>query len=154
MELNFDEIEDAQDFTPLDKGRYPMEVVECVARPTQDGSPKWVLTLQVIDSDAAAGKRVFDNIVWKGGGMKRGKLVLGRLGVDTTGTRNIEPDELVGARAMVDVEIDTYTKDLEDGSQVERQRNQVPYAGYHPMSDLVATRVQGGGSPPKDEVPF
>ena len=155
MKLNFDEIPDADDFSPLTPGKYPMRVIEVRDGASKAGDPMWTLVMEVTSGDRQ-GKRVYDSILFKAGGaMKRAKLVLGRLGVDTHGEVEIEPSMLMDAEAIVTVGVESYEKTEDTGEQVTRERNKVPFAGYEPFDPATAAGLSGGsGGDPKDGVPF
>ena len=59
------------------------------------------------------------------------KLLLGALGIDTSGEVEVSPEILQGRRCTVDVVIDAYVKS--DGT--EGKANQVPFAGYHAIEE-------------------
>jgi len=125
MKINFDEIEQVQDFTPIPAGKYRCRLTGIEEAATNHGDEMWRLTFVVIDGPHA-GRRLFDNLPFSENGMKRVKLVLGRLGVNTTGEMDVQPSLILNKIAILTAEIEEYT-DAENNS---KRRNKIPFAGY------------------------
>ncbi len=144
MELDFSNVDDAQDFKPLPEGRYPCRVVSSEQSSTSNGNPKIRLSLEVLDGPYT-GRRIFDDLVLSGGAMGRVKLALSRMGFDTTGRLEFEPEDLIDRRVIVDVVFETYTnKETGDLKTV----NKVPFAGYHVFDPKDLAPVSGSASAP------
>ena len=130
--VDFDEVADAEDFSPLPAGAYVCRVSGVEEKMSQAGNEMWNLKL-VVEEGEYVGRYLFDNLVFVGKALPRVKLVCSRLGIDVSGQVNLLPEMLMGKRARVTVGIEPYID--EHGAQ--KRRNVVPFAGYE--------AIDGGG---------
>lgn len=126
------EVDEAGDFTPFPAGRYPCECDEVTRKKNANGDEMWAIKWAVIDGEHA-GRTFFDNLVFSESALSRVKLVAKRVaGIDVdAGPFDFEPDHLVGKRAMIEVEINSYT----DKEGKQRQNNKPTFGGYDYYND-------------------
>lgn len=141
--VDFSQIDDVQDFSPLPAGKYPCRLVEIEEARTQYDDEMWKLRFQVADGEHA-GRFIFDNLVFSEAAMKRAKLICGRLGLDVSGKLDLTPDMLKGRSCLLTVEIEEY----EDQEGKTKKRNVVPFAGYE-RSDQAAAPSAGDAEEPE-----
>jgi hypothetical protein len=141
--VNWNDIPDSDDFSPLEPGRYLMEITKVDdEKTTNDGDEKWLLTLECVEGDRK-GRKVWDSLIFSEGGLKRMKLIFSRLGMKIDGEVEFFPKDLIGKRALIDVEIQ------EDNPKF----NTVPYAGWNKVDGSApASKAKSGkASPPPEE---
>ena len=137
--IDFSQVDDVQDFSPLPDGSYLCRVAEVEERQTQYGDEMWRVRF-VVDSEAHRGRAIFDNIVFSKAALGRAKLVCSRLGLDVSGKLELTPSLIVGRRCYVTVE----TEDYEDQEGNTRKRNVVPFAGYEHADGAPRTAARSG----------
>lgn len=123
--IDFNTIEDAEDFSPIPEGKYACRMAEIEEASTKHGDEMWKLRLEVVEGPHA-GRYLFDNLVFSQAAMKRVKLICSRLGIDVSGEVDLTPAMLKGRPCRVAVE----TEEYEDHEGRRRKRNVVPFAGY------------------------
>jgi len=129
--INWNEVEEPEDFSPVPADRYTVEVEDIDStKTTGNGDEMWSLKLNIIDGEHA-GRKIFDNMVFSAAALKRAKLICSRMGINTTTEMDLEPEMLVGQQCMVDVEIEEY----EDAEGKPKKRNKIPFAGYYRIED-------------------
>lgn len=134
VEINFDDVEDVQDFTPVPEGEYMVKVADVTEDETQYGDDIWGLKLEIINGEYS-GRYVFDNMVFSEKALKRVKLICSRLGIDTSGTVDLTPDMLMDKQCAVDVVITEYITHNEEGAEQKKKKNSIPFAGYKRVGD-------------------
>lgn len=126
MSINWSEVEDVEDFSPVAPGRYAVQVVSVDdTRTLPAGEEIWELKL-VTTKGERAGHQIRDSLFFTQKGLKRAKLVLSRLGVNLA-KKTIKPSDLNGCTGVVDVLVEPY--EARDGST--KMKNVVTYAGYY-----------------------
>ena len=145
MKVNFTNVDDVQDFTPLPDDIYLFKLVLIEEATTQTGYDMWKLRFEVV-SGPYEGRFIFDNMVFSEKAMRRVKLICYTLGVDITQEVDLTPELLLNKYSYVTV----VTEDFEDNTGVTKQRNSVPFAGYGKADDAA---VQMALSTDED-VPF
>ena len=128
-EVNWDDAEDFDDFTPVPEGTYLCEAVDVEEKLSSGGNEMWNVRWEIIEGDCK-GRIVFDNIVFSPKAMKRVKMIFKRLGLNTSGVDNPLPSNIIGKQIYVNVNIEDYESD----NGITKQRNIVPYAGYTALS--------------------
>lgn len=123
--IDFNRVDDVQDFSPLPDGRYLCRVAEVEEASTQYGDEMWKLRF-VVESGPHRGRYIFDNMVFSDAALKRVKLICSRLGLDVSRELDVTPKLVKGRTCYVTVE----TEDYEDQEGNTKQRNVVPFAGY------------------------
>ena len=123
--IDFANIDDVQDFTPLPDGEYLCRLAEIEEASTYNGDELWKLKFEVTDGEFA-GRYIFDNMVFSEAALKRVKLICSRLGIDVSGEIDLTPSMLEGATCYITTEIEEY----EDNEGKIKRRNTVPFAGY------------------------
>lgn len=129
MRYDFTGLEEVEDFTNLDQGWYTVRVEEVRESTTRDGSTRWGLKLVVAEGDYAGRVAAWDGVVWSDRGAPRAKRVLEALGIDVEGVVELEPTDLIGCRADVELRCEEW----ENPDTGRRQRrNRVSYDGFAP----------------------
>ena len=83
-DIDFTQIDDVQDFTPLPDGTYQCRVAEVEETATQHGDEMWKLRFEVVKGEHS-GRHVFDNMVFSAAAHPRVKLICSSLGFDVSG---------------------------------------------------------------------
>ncbi len=123
--IDFNKVDDVQDFTPLPDGKYACTVVGIEEGATQHGDEMWRLRL-VVESGPCRGRYIFDNLVFSEAAMRRVKLVCSRLGLDVSQELDLTPALVKGRSCQVTVGTEEYV----DHEGKTKRRNVVPFAGY------------------------
>ena len=148
--INFKNVDDVQDFSPLPEGKYRCRVAEVEETSTQYGDEMWKLRL-VVESGPHRGRYIFDNLVFSKAALKRAKLICSRLGLDVSGEIDVTPALVKDRTCDVTVNIEEY----EDQEGNLKTRNVVPFDGYE-RADAKAPAGEGGGTEDdsEDDLPF
>ena len=128
--IDFSNVDDVQDYSPLPAGRYLVTLTEVEEATTKYGDEMWKLRF-VVDEGQCKGRYIFDNLVLSKAAQKRVKFICSRLGFDVSGVLDLTPDLIKGSRCFVSVEVEEYT----DQEGETRNRNRVPFAGYEQFDD-------------------
>lgn len=153
--IDFNNVDDVQDFSPLPDGKYLCRVAEVEEAATQYGDEMWKLRFAV-ESGPHRGRYIFDNMVFSDAAMKRVKLICSRLGLDISRELDITPALIKGRSCYVTVE----TEEYEDQEGNAKKRNVVPFAGYEradgaPSATTPASEKAGDAEDDSEEdLPF
>ncbi len=152
--IDFNRVDDVQDFSPLPDGRYLCRLAEVEEAATQYGDEMWKLRF-VVESGPHRGRYIFDNMVFSEAALKRVKLICSRLGIDVSGELDLTPNLLKGRSCYVTVE----TEEYEDYEGNTKQRNVVPFAGYDradgaPAMASPKAAQAGGEDDSESDLPF
>lgn len=142
--IDFDQVNDAEDYSPLPDGQYLCELVEVEEATTRDGNEWWKLRFEVLKGEYQ-GRRIFDSLFFSDKALKRVKLILNRLGLDVSGRLKLTPELLQGRKVYIEVE----TEDYEDQEGKTRKRNKVPFAGYAGTGERKPAGKNTGKGKPK-----
>lgn len=152
MRVNWDGVDEAQDFGPAPAGTYLCRVTEAKAATTRYDDEMWKLTLEIAEGQYK-GKQIWDNVVFSQNAMGRAKLICRSFGLTTQGETDIFPEDLRGREAYVTVEVEDYVN--KEG--VNRQRNTVTFGGYASPDDGGAASVRSepeSGGIDDSDIPF
>lgn len=152
MRVNWDGVDQAQDFGPAPAGTYLCRVMEAKAATTRFDDDMWKLTLEIAEGQYK-GKQIWDNVVFSQNAMPRAKLICRSFGLSTEGETDIFPEDLRGREAYVTVEVEDYVN--KEGQN--RQRNSVTFGGYASADDAGAASVRSeseSASAVDDQIPF
>lgn len=130
MEVDFSGVDDVQSYLSVPEGRYRCRVSEVREGWTRDGHPRWTFRLEVSEGEFAGRTAAWDGLGWGEKGLKRAKHVLAGFGFDVSGRIDIEPADLLGQEAWVQV---TAEDRLDPTSGVRQIRPRVPYLGYEAL---------------------
>jgi len=154
--IDFNNVDDVQDFSPLPDGKYLCRVAEVEEAATQYGDEMWKLRF-VVESGPHRGRYIFDNMVFSDAAMKRVKLICSRLGLNVSGELDLTPAVIKGRSCYVTVE----TEEYEDQEGNSKKRNVVPFAGYEradgaPAATTPPVGKAGGGAEDdsEEDLPF
>jgi hypothetical protein len=140
--IDFSNVEDPKDFTPLPEDDYLCRVDNVEEALTGAGDEMWKVR-HLVTKGEFKGRYIFDNLVFSEKALKRAKLILRCLGVDVSGEINLTPEMIKGKQAIVTVKLEDYVDD--EGR--EKKRNRVPFAGYEkPDDDDITEATSGGGA--------
>lgn len=131
MEYDFSQVDDDEGgrFTAVPPGIYEVRVVDVRESPGRNGTPHWGLQLEVCEGDFAGKTAAWDWLIWSERAAPRVKRALRAFGIDTSGTVRLDPHDLVGCRARIEVVVEE-REDPRSGKIFVR--NRVPYDGYEP----------------------
>jgi hypothetical protein len=110
-------------------GTYLCEISDARAGTTRNGEERWSFRLVVKDGEFTGRHAAWDALVFSDRALPRVRRVFAALGLPTEGRVRVEPKDLEGRRAFVDVRPAEYKNAL---GEVIR-RNEVPYSGYRPV---------------------
>lgn len=127
MRYDFSDLEDSLDLRCVPAGVHTCEVREVRSGTARDGSPRWSLKLDVAEGEHAGHHAAWDAITWSPRGVHRARLVLAALGFDVRGQVDVEPTDLVGRRAVVELQPETWEDPV---TQQKREVLSVPFAGW------------------------
>ena len=153
--IDFNTVDDIQDFSPLPEGTYFCRLSQVEEATTQNGHDMWKLRF-VVEAGDYQGRYIFDNMVFSEAALKRAKLICFRLGLDVSGELNLTPSVITDRTCNVTVDIEEY-KVEETG--LTKKRNVVPFAGYERADEAVAgvqaSNAQGESEDDSEEdLPF
>ena len=123
--IDFSQIDDVKDFSPLPDGDYLCRLSEIEESTTQYDDELWKLKFEVAEGEYT-GRYIFDNLVFSEAALKRVKLICSRLGLNVSGEIDLTPGMIEGRTCYLTVEIEEY----EDSEGRIKKRNVVPFAGY------------------------
>jgi len=138
-QVDFDKIDDPNDFTPLPDGDYDCRLQNIEERTTKSGDEMWGLEF-VVTSGQYEGRKIFDNMPFSEKALGRVKLICSRLGLDTSKPMFLRPSMLLDRKCIVTVIQEEY----EDENGQKKPRNTVPFAGY--------TKIENGESETSQKV--
>ena len=72
--IDFSNVDDVQDFSPLPDGKYLCQLSGIEEATTQNGDEMWKLRFEVVQEDHI-GRLIFDNMVFSEAALKRVKLI-------------------------------------------------------------------------------
>ncbi|MEO0481413.1 MAG: hypothetical protein AAF196_18235 [Planctomycetota bacterium] len=134
MQIDFgdDDGQRVQDFITIPAGTYLCEIAEVRPGTTRNGDERWGLRLVVCEGDFVGRQAAWDGLSFSDRGRARVRRVLQAFGLPSSGRVDLEPDDLRGLRALVEV-LPQESRDPVTGDLV--RRNEVPYDGYRPVVD-------------------
>jgi len=166
MEIDFDASDQVSDYVTIPAGTYLCRVAEVRPGATRAGDERWSMRLVVAEGQHTGKQAAWDSLVFSARGRARARMVLAALGLPASGKVKIEPGDLEGRTALVDIRPAEYQSPA--GATV--RRNEVPYDGYRavPPADearLASNDAQDRGRPRRaarppldpvrdDEIPF
>jgi hypothetical protein len=132
MQYDFSQLEEPTDLRTIPEGTYPCRIREVREGKARDGSPRWSLRLEVAEGELAGRHAAWDSLTWSERGVHRVRTVLAALGFEVDGVLAVEPSELVGRCALVELAEETW-EDPQRG--IRRQQLTVPYAGWRSLAN-------------------
>ncbi len=129
MEIDFDAKDRVSNYVTVPAGTYLCRIAEIRAGTTRAGDERWSLRLVVAEGQHIGKQAAWDSLVWSTRGRARARMLLHALGLPSTGKVQIEPGDLEGRSALVEIRPAEYQGP--DGAMV--RRNEVPYDGYRAM---------------------
>lgn len=127
MRADFSRVKDERNFVAVPAGTYYCKVADVRPGRARDGSERWGLRLEVVGGDWSGKTAAWDSITWSERGIYRVKCVLESFGFDVSGELEVEPRELLGRTAHVEVQLEEW-EDPEAGRR--HVRTAVPFLGY------------------------
>jgi hypothetical protein len=146
MEIDFDATDRVSDFVTVPAGTYLCRVTEVRPGTTRGGDERWSLRLVVAEGQHIGKQAAWDSMVFSTRGRARARLVLQALGLPNSGKVQVEPRDLEGRVALVEVRPSEY----QDQAGAIVRRNEVPYDGYKAAAGAngEADGVAGATPPP------
>jgi len=135
MEINLDDTNNNNvNYALVPAGTYRCRIAEVRPGTTRAGDERWSLRLVVSEGVHVGKQAAWDSLVFSIRGRARARLVLQALGLPSTGRVQIEPKDLEGREAMVEVRPATYqTLYSNEPGGHSITRNEVPYDGFRPV---------------------
>jgi hypothetical protein len=159
VHVDFDQIENCDNFASVPNGTYVCYVGEIRTRRGDDGIERWSLRWIVGEGPYAGRTAAWDSLNFSGPGLRRAKLILQKLDVPVEGPREIETSMLEGRRALVTV----YAQERVDAATGRKViSNRVPFAGVDaldqtrssPTGALAAGSAVGEAADSDDDIDF
>lgn len=150
MEIDFDETGETSDFTSVPQGTYLCRVAEVRVGTTRAGDERWSLRLVVAEGQHVGKQAAWDSLVFSTRGRARARAVLQALGLPARGKVQLEPRDLDGRTAFVEIRPGEYQSPA--GAVV--RRNEVPYDGYRAIDGDDETSSNGSPTDAASEIPF
>jgi hypothetical protein len=139
------------DYTSIPAGTYLVQIAEVRAGYTRSGDERWGVRLVVAEGEFTGRLAAWDSLVFNAKCQARLRHVFAALGLPARGTVDVEPDDLVGRRAFVEIRPSEYAS---PGGETIR-RNEVPYAGYRAVTgDGPRDPSDGDERADDDGIPF
>lgn len=135
MKIDLDESGELRDYISVPAGSYVCRITEVRPGATRAGDERWSMKLTVAEGQHVGKQAAWDSLVFSARGRGRARLVLHALGLPCTGTVELQPSDLEGRHALVEIRPAEYQT---PGGGVVR-RNEVPYDGYRPVDIEPAT---------------
>lgn len=129
MNFDFDASDRVSDFITVPAGTYRCRVAEVRPGTTRAGDERWSLRLVVAEGSHVGKQAAWDSLVFSTRGRSRARMVLKSLGLPAAGRVQIEPGDLEGREALIEVRPAEYQSPSGD---VVR-RNEVPYDGWREL---------------------
>jgi len=126
MEIDFDSADRVSDYVTVPQGTYLCRVAEVRPGATRAGDERWSLRLVVAEGPHVGKQAAWDSLVFSTRGRARARIVLAALGLPAKGKVSLQPGELEGRQAFVQIRPSEYAS---PGGDLVR-RNEVPYEGY------------------------
>ncbi len=123
------------DYAQVPGGTYRCRIDDVRCGTTRAGDERWAVSLVVEDGPHAGKHAAWDSLIFSTRGRARARMVLLALGLPAKGRVTIEPKDLLGREAIVELRTAVYT--APSGAAV--RRNEVPYDGWRALP-------AGGGS--------
>jgi hypothetical protein len=134
MEIDFDASDRVSDFVTVPAGTYLCRIAEIRPGATRAGDERWSLRLVVAEGQHVGKQAAWDSLVFSTRGRARARMVLQALGLPASGKVQIEPSDLEGKQALVEIRPSEYQNQA--GDMV--RRNEVPYDGYRAVPGVDA----------------
>ena len=150
MKIDPDEGPNVDDFVVVEDGLYPVRIAEVRESHRPQGDVSWMLRLELLEGPLAGRTIVTDWLNFGEKGLHRVRRILEALDFDLTQPLDIEPEELVDRRALVDLA--TRESLSNDGSRMQR-RSRVTYDGWSPYTPN-KTPGTGAAGAAADAMPF
>lgn len=133
MEIDFDAADRLSDFVTVPAGTYLCRITEVRTGSTRAGDERWSMRLVVAEGQHVGKQAAWDSLVFSTRGRARARLVLHALGLPNSGKVQLDPGDLEGRTALVEIRPAEYQS---PSGEVVR-RNEVPYDGFRavPPSD-------------------
>lgn len=138
VHVDFDQIENCDNYSSVPNGTYICQVAEVRVRPGNDGVERWGIRWIVLEGPFAGRTAAWDNLSFASVGLRRTKLILSRLGVPVNGPQEISSSDVEGRRGKVTV----YSQERVD--PVTQRRiiaNRVPFAGVEALTQEESSSV-------------
>jgi hypothetical protein len=131
MEFDFDASDRKNDYVTVPAGTYVCRIAEIRPGSTRAGDERWSLRLVVAEGQHVGKQAAWDSLVFSTRGRARARMVLQALGLPATGKIQIEPADLEGRAALVEIRPAEYQS---PSGEVVR-RNEVPYDGFRRLPE-------------------
>jgi len=129
MRIEPDDGPDVDDFVVVEDGVHRVRIAEVRTSTSAQGDESWMLRLELVNGPLAGRTAVTDWLNFGARGLDRVRRVLSALGYDLSQPLDVDPQELVGQEALV--ELATRETMSPEGGRMQR-RSRVVYDGWSP----------------------
>ncbi len=126
MSIDVDTSGNLADFVRVPPGTYRCRIADVRCGTSRAGDERWSLALVVADGPHVGLHAAWDTLVFSTRGRTRARMVLVAAGLPAKGRVTIEPKDLLGREAIVELRTAVYK--APDGVTI--RRNEVPYDGW------------------------
>lgn len=140
MQFDFDKQRSLTDYVTVPAGTYLCRIEEVRSGTTRAGDERWSMKLVVAEGQHVGKQAAWDSLVFSARGQARARLVLQALGLPHSGVVQIEPHDLEGREALVEVRPAEYQSPT--GGTV--RRNEVPYDGFRSSGNTAGPNARSG----------
>lgn len=145
MHIDPDAAEPIDDFVVVEDGDHLLRIAEVRENDRSDGQVSWMLRLELVGGPLAGRTAVTDWLNFSDRGLHRVRHVLAAVGFDVSAPIDVDPEQLLGRRAIVRLETQE-TRRRSDGRPQRRSR--VTYDGWAP-----AVGVSDGAGASEEVIP-
>jgi hypothetical protein len=145
MEIDFEGADRVSDYVTVPAGTYVCRIAEIRPGTTRAGDDQAQRPSLVAEGQHVGKQAAWDSLVFSPRGRARARVVLQALGLPATGKVTIEPKDLEGRQALVDIRPAEYQ--APSGDVV--RRNEVPYDGYRPADAMAPGADAGAADKPR-----
>ncbi len=136
MKIDLSQIDDIEDLRAVPAGEYHCKAVEARESDSPAGHVRWGIRWEVANGDFQGRTACWDSLHWSERGLPRVKFVLQMMGLKPDKEHELQPDDVVGREALVEV---VHEEREDPVTGIRRLTNRVPFAGYAPAPVEVAS---------------
>jgi hypothetical protein len=126
--INFNKVEDIQEFPPLPKGKYLCRAAEVEETTSSKGDDMWKIRFEVTKGDYT-GRYVFAYLAFNHRSLARLKQMCHAMGLETSQEVNLTTNSLIGRICFVRI----VEQEYEDENGEVKIGNNVPYDAFSPV---------------------
>lgn len=125
ININFDKVEDGQDYSPVKPGWHDARIEKIEEKTTRKGDSMWAVTWRLLDS----GKVTWDNFIFAGKALQRFKKFSVAVDMPTRGNVQLDENRYMGKECQIELIVEKY----EDRKGETRTKNGITFLGFRRM---------------------